>query len=79
MGLWIAGEVGPAPPSLAGHHAINYKPLLRGELEPALASPRNSWSQSSQLQIEIAIQIKIVSPLLLAPAQTAPLLSQAWI
>ena len=32
------------------------------ELEPALASPRNSWSQSSQLQIGIAIQIKIVSP-----------------
>ena len=48
----------------ASHQAFNYHQLQTTSESwlPALASPRNSWSQSSQLQIEIAIQIKIVSP-----------------
>ena len=44
VGLWIAAKVGP--PSLASHHAINYKPLLRAEASsgksPQLLVPKLS-------------------------------------
>ena len=75
VGLWIAAKVGP--PSLASHHAINYKPLLRAEASsgksPQLLVPKLSttnWNCNTNQDCQ--------SPTPGSSSNCTSLSSQAW-